>query len=93
MYSLRSRSGSALAWHTHGRVFTPRLLPEIMRFVARIYTVQVEHKELPCEGWGATAMGLYPPFRMPLSVASCGRLQLGAAYWATSVALLQVVDN
>ena len=29
----------------------------------------------------------------PLSVASCGGLQLEFAHWATSVALLQVVDN
>ena len=29
----------------------------------------------------------------PLSLARCGRLQLGVALWATSVALLQVVDN
>ena len=29
----------------------------------------------------------------PWSVAACGRLQLDAACWATSVALLQVVDN
>ena len=28
-----------------------------------------------------------------LSVAGCGRLQLGVPHWATSVALLQVVDN
>ena len=28
----------------------------------------------------------------PLSIAGCGRLQLGVAYWATSVALLKVVD-
>ena len=41
-----------------------------------------------------TAFGqLTLPSLTLLSVASCGRLQLGAAYWATSVALLQVVDN
>ena len=28
-----------------------------------------------------------------LSVAGCGRLLLGTAHWATSIALLQVVDN
>ena len=27
------------------------------------------------------------------SVAGCGRLQLEVAHWATSVALLQLVDN
>ena len=29
----------------------------------------------------------------PLSVTDCVRLQPGVAHWATSVALLQVVDN
>ena len=29
----------------------------------------------------------------PLSVAGCGRLELGVCHWATSVALLQVGDN
>ena len=33
------------------------------------------------------------PSLMPLSVAGFDRLQLGAMHWATSVALLQVVDN
>ena len=32
------------------------------------------------------------PSLTPLSVAGCGRLQLGVAHFATSVALLQVVD-
>ena len=32
------------------------------------------------------------PFLTPFSVAGCGRLQLGVTPWATSVALLKVVD-
>ena len=39
---------------------------------------------------GVTASQLYLPSLTPLSIAGCGRLQLGAAHWATSVALLQV---
>ena len=42
---------------------------------------------------GLTASQLYLPFLTRLSVAGCGRLQLGVADWATSWALLQVVDN
>ena len=42
---------------------------------------------------GVTVSQLDLPSLMPLSVAACGRLQLGVAHWATSVALLQVVDN
>ena len=42
---------------------------------------------------GLTARQFDLPSLTPLSVASCGRLQLGVAHGATSVALLQVVDN
>ena len=48
---------------------------------------------LPCEGWVVTASQSDLPSLTPLSVVGCGRLQLGAANWATSVALVQVVDN
>ena len=48
---------------------------------------------MPCEGWGVTATQLDLPSLMPLSVAGYGLLQLGAAHWATSVSLLQVVDD
>ena len=48
---------------------------------------------LPCEGRGITASQLDLPSLTPLSVAGCGGLQLVAVHWATSVVLLQVVDN
>ena len=48
---------------------------------------------LPCEGWGVTASQMDLPSLTPFSVAGCDRLQLEAAHWATSVALLQVVYN
>ena len=38
--TLSGRTGSALVCHTQGRVFAPRLLQQVLRFVARIYTVQ-----------------------------------------------------
>ena len=40
-----------------------------------------------------TAIQLGLPSLMPLSVAGYGRLQVGAAYRATSVAVLQIVEN
>ena len=40
---------------------------------------------------GLTASQLDVPSLTPLSVAGCGRLQLGVTHWATSVALLKVV--
>ena len=45
IYTLSGRTGSALAWHTQRSVFAPRLLQKVLRFVARIYTMQyVEHR-------------------------------------------------
>ena len=41
----------------------------------------------PCKGWGVAASQLALPTLTPLSVAGWGRLQRGAAHWATSVAL------
>ena len=48
---------------------------------------------LPCKSWEVTANQLDLPALTTLSVAGCGRLQQGVALWATSVALLQAVDN
>ena len=42
---------------------------------------------------GVTASQLDLPSLTPLSVAGCGRLQLGVDHLATSAALLQVVDS
>ena len=42
---------------------------------------------------GVTGQSIELAFLTSLSVAGCGRLQLGAPHWTTSVALLQVVDN
>ena len=35
LFTLSGRTGSALAWHAHGRVFEPRLLQQVLRLVAR----------------------------------------------------------
>ena len=48
---------------------------------------------LPFVGWLVTASQLDLPSLTELFVAGCGRLQLGAPHRATSVALLQLVDN
>ena len=37
------------------------------------------------EGWGSLMGSLDLPSLTPLSVAGCGRLQLGIPHWATSV--------
>ena len=49
--------------------------------------------DLSSEGRGVTASLLDRQFLTLLSAAGNGRLQLGVAHCATSVALLQVVDN
>ena len=51
------------------------------------------YEVLPRGGGGVTASQFDLPSLTPLFVAGCGRLQLGAHHWATSVALLQAVDN
>ena len=52
-YTLSGRTGSALAWCTRGRVCKPRLLQQVLRFVARVYTVQyVELRGTEHEGGG-----------------------------------------
>ena len=40
---------------------------------------------LPCKGWGVTASQLELSSLTPLSVAGCGRLQVGVAHCATLV--------
>ena len=39
IHTLSGRIGSALVWHTRGRVFEPRLLQQVLRFVGSVYTV------------------------------------------------------
>ena len=51
--ALSGRTGSALVWHTRGRVFQPRLLQQVLRFVGHVYTVQyVELRKYCPRGWG-----------------------------------------
>ena len=57
------------------------------------FIAQVAQGVLPCTGWGVMASQLDLPCLTPLSVAGYGQWLLEAAHWATSVALLQVVDN
>ena len=69
-----------------GRVLEPRLLQQVLRFAARMYTVQyVELRGIALYRVGVTASQLDLPSLTPLSVARCGRLQLGAPHWATTV--------
>ena len=36
----RGRTGSALVWHTRGRVFEPWLMQQVLQCVGSFYTVQ-----------------------------------------------------
>ena len=42
---------------------------------------------------GGSGSQLELPSLTPLSVADCGRLQLGVVHWATSVTFMEVDDN
>ena len=65
-YTLSGRLGSALAWHTHGLVFKPRLLQQVLRFVACIYTVQyVALRGTAHECGGATSKLNLPSLNLP----------------------------
>ena len=74
----------------------PRTLKVAGQFPADAAPIYTVHKGtqgvLPMRLVGVTSQLSLPPL-MPLSVAGCGKLQLEAPHWATSVALLQVVDN
>ena len=59
---------------------------------APICSVQVVVRPCPVKD-GDNGGQLNLPSLTSLSVAGCGRLQLGVSHLATSIALLQVVDN
>ena len=75
---------STLVWHTHGHLFVPWLLQQVFRFVGRVYTaIRGPQGVLPMRV-GSVASQLDLPSLTPLSIAGCGRLQLGIPHWATS---------
>ena len=57
-----------------------------------LYCARGAQGTLPKRMGGATIQ-LDLPALTPLSTAGCGQMQLGISHLATSVALLQVVDN
>ena len=69
-----------------------RLQGRLSAHAASIYIVKDELRGYCPWGWELTANQFYLPSQTPLTVARCGRLQLGVTHWATSVVLLQVVD-
>ena len=51
-HTLSGRTGSALVWHTRGRVLESRLVQHLLRFVSRVSTMQyVELMEYCPWGW------------------------------------------
>ena len=87
-HTLSGRVGKVVASHADWRLqarFTAEAAP--------IYSVyEGAQGVLPMMARGVTSQ-LDLQSLTPLSVAGCGRLQLGVAHQATSVALLQLVDN
>ena len=69
-----------------------RLKADTLRFYSHIFTASRAHIALSCKGRCVTKCQLDLPPLMPFSSAGCGRLQLGVAHLATSVAILQVND-
>ena len=85
--------------HTlNGRTRKVPWLPHMQTFADSIYTVPIYTVQVVLRGscpvkGGVADSQLDLPSLTLLSIAGCGRLQLRVAYWATSVALLQVADN
>ena len=84
-YTLSGSTGSELAWHTRGRVCEARLLQQVLRFVAPIYTVQMWSSGGTAHEGGDATSQLDLQSLTTLSAAACDRLQLGVPHWATSV--------
>ena len=88
IYNLSGHIGKVVASHAEGcRVNS---LPS--RDCTNLYCARGTQRVLPMSMGGATSQ-LDLLSLMPLSITSCGQLQLGVPRWSTSVALLQVVDN
>ena len=84
-----------MALHTQGPVFEPQVAAASLAICSQHLHCAIggAHEVLPCVGWRETSSQLDLPSLTTLSAAFCGRLQPGAHYWATSVVLLQVVNN
>ena len=84
--TLSGRTGSALAWRSEGRTFASQSVQKVLWFAARIELCNTWSSggTALCRVEGATSQ-LDLPSLTPLSVAGCGRLQLGVFHYATSV--------
>ena len=85
---MSGRIGKAVSSCAEGCLFDFR-----QRLDSDLYCASDVQVVLPCRRFVQTASQLDLPSLTPFSVARCGRLQLGVPHWATSVALLQVVDH
>ena len=85
-YTLSGLTGSVLAWHSEGSMFEALWVQQVLWFATRISLCNTWSSggTALCRVGGATSQ-LDLPSLTPFSVAGCGRLQLGAPHWATSV--------
>ena len=49
VYTLSGRTGSALVWNTRGRMFEPRSMKQVLRFLGHVYTVQYMELRKYCQ--------------------------------------------
>ena len=96
-------------WHTDGLINTlsgrtssgglvfrnrHRFLPTALSFaVKQLYYPSGVQGVQPSKGWRLTASQLNQLSLTPLFAAGWGRLQLGVANWATSIALLKAAND
>ena len=89
-YTLNYYTHLQLAWHSE----VCASLQQILSFVVRIFTVQhVELRSTPLWRVGGNGRSIESTVSDAIVRSCCGRLQLRAPHWATSVALLQVANN
>ena len=81
IYTLSGCIGKVVASHAEGAKLQNRIpaVAELHRFI--LCTRRSE--STAHEGGGTSQLDL--PYLTPLSIAGCGRLQLGVPHWATSV--------
>ena len=91
--TLSGRIGSELAWHTEGRTFETQPVSKSRDLQRACAYASGAQGALPCKGWGVTTSQLDLPSLDVIIRSWLWSTATGSCPWATSVALLQVVDN
>ena len=92
VYTLSRRIGSALAWHSEGRVFESHWLQQDMICCPYLHYASWAQDVLPCEGWGG-GNGQSIGSTVSDAIVWLWSTANGSSPFGYLVALLQVVEN